>query len=89
MAHIKKRFISVDGFESSSPDVNTSSSHSIAPGGTTGQRPINPGDRAWRINTQGETIEIYVNNRWVPMMNDTSQNDIEDVSFFHAIMMSK
>lgn len=89
MAHTKKRFVSVEGFESSSPDVNTSSSHSIAPGGTTGQRPINPGDRAWRINTQSGTIEIYVNNRWVSMVNDTNQNDIEDVSLFYAIMMSK
>lgn len=89
MAHTKRRFTSVEGFESHSPDINTNSSHSIAPGGTGGQRPTNPGDRAWRVNTQGETIEIYVNNRWVPMMNDTSRNDIEDTSFFYAIMMSK
>ena len=89
MAHTKKRFISVEGFESNSPDVNTNSSHSIAPGGADGQRPTNPGDRAWRINTQRGTVEIYVNNRWVPMVNDTNRNDIEDASFFYAIMMSK
>lgn len=89
MAHTKKRFVSVEGFESNAPDVNTNSSHSIAPGGTDGQRPTNPEDRTWRVNTQGETVEIYVNNRWVPMMNDTSRTDIEDTSFFYAIMMSK
>lgn len=88
MAHTKKRFISVEGFESNSPDVNTNSSHSIAPGGTDGQRPANPGDRARRINTQRDTVEIYVSNRWVPMVNDTNMNDVEDTSFFYAIMMS-
>lgn len=89
MAHTKKRFVSVEGFESNAPDVNTNSSHSIAPGGEDGQRPTSPGDRAWRINTQTETVEIYMNNRWIPMVNDTSKIDIEDTSFFYAIMMSK
>ena len=89
MAHTKKRFVSVEGFESNAPDVNTNSSHSIAPGGTDSQRPTNPGDKAWRVNTQGETVEIYVNNRWVPMASESSMSDIEDTSFFYAIMMSK
>ena len=89
MAHNKRRFTSVEGFESHSPDINTNSSHSVAPGGTDAQRPSAPGDRAWRINTQTEKIEIYVNNRWVTMMSTDDVNDVEDTAFFYAIMMSK
>ncbi len=89
MSHKNIPLKSIYGFTSDAVIENTNKDCNVIPGGTTLDRPLVPKENSFRINTDTNNIEYFVNGEWRTNTASVDLQDLEDLSFVYALMLSE